>query len=47
MQRQLASRVLFHSKDRDEVYNKTAEYLPGRYALRCFIPWPKDMEFLP
>jgi len=38
--------VLFHSKDREEVYRKARELRPGRFAVVFTGNDAKDMEFL-
>ena len=38
-----SGRVLFHSRDRDEVARKVREYPPGRYALWYLGRFPDDM----
>jgi hypothetical protein len=38
-----ASKVLFHSFDRDEVCRKAMEYPSGRYALRFLGVFPEDV----
>jgi hypothetical protein len=35
--------VLFHSKDRDEVYNKAAELRPRRFAVLFTGPMPEHI----
>ena len=45
-QRILAGKVLFHSPDRDTVYDKVLEYPPGRYGFRCFAEYPEDMVLI-
>jgi hypothetical protein len=47
MQRLLAGKVLFHSPDRDAVYDKVTEYPPGRYAFRFLGEIPEDMVLVP
>ncbi|MFI5455087.1 MAG: hypothetical protein ACHRXM_06510 [Isosphaerales bacterium] len=42
-QRLLAGKVLFHSPDRDAVYDKILEYPPGRYGFRFLGEIPEDM----
>ena len=37
-----AGRVLFHSKDRDEVYRKAMELRPKRFATFCTGTIPDD-----
>ncbi len=41
-----AGRVLFHSKDRDSVYQKAIESAPRRFAVRYCGELPEDMEFI-
>ena len=38
--------VLFHSKDREDVYRKAHELRPGRFAVVFTGETPKDMEYL-
>ncbi len=38
----LGGRVLFHSSDRDEVYRKTIELRPKRFAVLYTGSMPKD-----
>ena len=43
-QQLLAGKVLFHSKDRDEVYDKILEHPAGqRYAFRFFGELPENL----
>lgn len=42
----VSGRVLFHGADRDEVYNKLADFAPGLYAVRCLRPWSEDMVLI-
>jgi len=35
-------RVLYHSKDRDEVYRKAVELRPKQFAMLCTEKMPKD-----
>lgn len=42
----VSGRVLFHGADRDEVYNKLADFAPDLYAVRCLRPWSEDMVFV-
>lgn len=41
-----AGKVLFHSPDRDEVYQKAIELRPSHFACRFLGEPPKDMEFI-
>jgi len=41
----LAGKVLWHSKDRDELYRKAIELAPRESAVLYFGEFPKDMEF--
>jgi hypothetical protein len=45
-QRLLAGKVLFHSRDREEVYRKAIELRPGRFAFRYLGELPEDMAFV-
>jgi hypothetical protein len=38
-----AGRVIFHSPDRDAVYQKAMEMPPGHYAFRFLGELPEDM----
>ena len=42
----LGGRVLFHSKDLDEVYDRAFEFSPSRSALFFTGPLPKDTTYL-
>jgi hypothetical protein len=42
----LGGKVLFHSPERDDVYRKARELMPGRFAVRCLATWPDDMVFV-
>jgi hypothetical protein len=42
----LAGRVVFHSPDRDAVYDKAIELQPPHCAFRFLGAWPKDTELL-
>ena len=42
----LAGKVLFHSPDRDEMYDKAVELKPGNFASHFTGKPPKDMEFV-
>ena len=44
-QRLLAGKVLFHSRDREEVYRKAIELRPGHFAFRYLGEMPEDMAF--
>ena len=39
-------KVLWHSKDRDEVYRKARELRPGRFAVRYLGTWPQNMALV-
>ncbi len=41
-----AGTVLWHSKDRDEVYRKMIESSARQFAILYTGPYPKDMAFL-
>jgi hypothetical protein len=41
-----SGRVLFHSPDREAVYEKAIELRPGRFACRYLGEWPEDLVFL-
>jgi len=41
-----AGRVLFHSPDREAVYQKAIELRPGHFAFRYLGEWPEDMAFV-
>ena len=45
-QRLLAGKVLFHSRDRDEVYRKAIELRPGHFAFRYLGELPEDVAFV-
>ena len=45
-QRLLAGKVLFHSRDREEVYRKAIELRPGHFAFRYLGELPEDMAFV-
>jgi hypothetical protein len=45
-QQLLAGRVLFHSRDREEVYRKAIELRPGHFAFRYLGELPEDMIFV-
>ena len=40
-----AGKVLFHSPDRDEVYQKAIDLRLGHFAFRFLGEMPKDMAF--
>lgn len=42
----LGGKVLFHSRSREEVYQKAVDLRPGYFAFEFLGDWPKDMEFL-
>ncbi len=42
----LGGKVLFHSPDREEVYQKAVELRPGDFAFRFLGEMPADMVFL-
>ena len=42
----LGGKVLFHSRDREEVYRKAVELRPGHFAFRYLGELPEDMAFL-
>lgn len=42
----VSGRVLFHTPDQEEVWQKAAEFMPGRLAVRYLGTWPKDMEYV-
>jgi len=37
-----AGKVLYHSKDRDEVYRQAIALRPGYFAVLCFASLPPD-----
>jgi hypothetical protein len=39
-------KVLWHSKDRDEVYQKSIDLRPKRGAFLYIGPWPENMEYV-
>jgi hypothetical protein len=41
-----AGKVLFHSPDRDEVYQKAIELRLGHFAFRYLGEMPEDMAFV-
>jgi hypothetical protein len=41
--RLVAGKVLFHSRDQDEVRRKARDYPPGRYALEFLGTYPDDL----
>lgn len=45
-QQLLGGKVLFHSPDRDEVYEKAIELRPGYFAFRFLGEVPEDMVFV-
>jgi hypothetical protein len=45
-QRLLAGKVLFHSRDREEVYLKAIELRPGHFAFRYLGELPEDVAFV-
>ncbi len=45
-QRLLAGEVLFHSPDRDEVYQKAIDLRLGHFAFRFLGEMPEDMAFV-
>jgi hypothetical protein len=45
-QRLLGGKVLFHSKDRDEVDKRLLELRPARFAFRYLGALPDDMAFV-
>ena len=45
-QRLLAGKVLFHSRDREEVYRRAIELRPGHFAFRYLGELPEDMAFV-
>ena len=46
LQRVLTGRVVFHSPDREAVYDKAIELQPSHCAFRYLGEWPKDTELL-
>lgn len=42
----VAGKVLWHSPDRDEVYQKAVELRPAHSAFVCTIRTPDDVEFV-
>ena len=40
----IRGRVMFHSKNRDEVDEKAVELQPGRAAMLYTGPWPEGLE---
>jgi hypothetical protein len=42
-QRLKAGKVLYHSPDRDAVYDRANEMPPGHYAFRFLGKFPEDM----
>jgi hypothetical protein len=45
-QRVLGGTVLFHSPNREEVYQKAIELRPGHFAFRFLGTFPEDMVFV-
>jgi hypothetical protein len=45
-QRLLSGKVLFHSPDREAVYQKAIELQPGFFAFRYLGELPDDMAFV-
>jgi hypothetical protein len=45
-QRVVAGKVLFHSPNREEVYQKAIELRPGDFAFRYLGTIPDDMVFV-
>ena len=45
-QRLLAGKVLFHSRDREEVYREAIDLRPGHFAFRYLGELPEDMAFV-
>jgi hypothetical protein len=45
-QRVVAGKVLFHSRNREEVYQKAIERRPGDFAFRFLGTIPEDMVFV-
>lgn len=41
-----AGTVLWHSKDRDEVYRKAVALRPKRFTVLYTGPMPEDMEYI-
>jgi len=41
-----AGKVLFHSPDREAVYQKAIELRPGNFAFRFLGKLPEDMAFV-
>lgn len=41
-----AGKVLFHSPDRDEVYQRAIELRPAHFAFAYLGEWPQDMAFI-
>ena len=46
VQQVLAGKILYHSKDRDEVYDKVMELRPKHFAVRYTGTAPEDEEFV-
>jgi len=46
VQQVLAGKVLYHSKDRDEIYDKVMELRPKHFAVRYTGTMPEDEEFV-
>jgi hypothetical protein len=42
----LRGKVMFHDRDRDAVYRRSAELRAERVAFRHVGPWPKDVAFI-
>ena len=42
----LSGKVLFHDPDRDEVYRKAREFMPGRIAVLSLGTWPENMALV-
>jgi hypothetical protein len=42
----LSGKVLFHSPDRDAVYHKAKELMPGRFAVQFLGPFPEHIALI-
>jgi hypothetical protein len=45
-QRVVGGKVLFHSRNREEVYQKAIELRPGHFAFRFLGAIPEDLVFV-
>jgi hypothetical protein len=42
----LSGKVLYHSPDRDAVYHRAKELMPGRFAVQFLGPFPEHMALI-